>query len=152
MLKSLIQADIKEAMKQKNQDVLGVLRMVMAAVNAKEQEGFYKLGKEAVLTDEEMIGVISGEIKKRRDAIALFEQGGRPELAEGEKKEIAMLQKYLPEQLSVDELKSFIEAAIKNTGASSMKEMGKIMAELAPKTKGRAENSEISKIVKELLS
>lgn len=152
MLKQAIQADIKEAMKQKNQELVGVLRMAVAAINTKEKEKFYQLGKEEVLNDDEIIGVISSEIKKRRDAIALYEQGNRPELAEVEKKEIAMLQAYLPEQLSADELKKLVEASIAKTGAKEMKDMGKIMADLMPQVKGKAENAEISKIIKELLS
>jgi len=151
MLKQQIQANTKEAMKQKNQELVGVLRMAVAAINAKEKEQFYKLGKEVVLTDDEIIGVIAGEIKKRRDAIALYQQGGRPELAEVETKEIAMLQAYLPAQLSADELKKLVEASITKTGAKEMKDMGRIMADLMPQVKGRAENSEISKIIKELL-
>ncbi len=151
MLKQQIQANTKEAMKQKNQELVGVLRMAVAAINAKEKEQFYKLGKEVVLTDDEIIGVIASEIKKRRDAIALYQQGGRPELAEVETKEIAMLQAYLPAQLSADELKKLVEASITKTGAKEMKDMGRIMADLMPQVKGRAENSEISKIIKELL-
>ncbi len=164
MLKQKIQAHIKEAMKAHDELLLTVLRGAIAAVNSKQAEKRYALVKadaakteevlvaESTLTDDEIIGVISSEIKKRRDAIALYEQGGRAELAEGERKEIVMLQAYLPEQLSADELKKLIEESIAKVGASSVKDMGKIMADLVPKTKGRAENSEISKIIKELLN
>lgn len=164
MLKEQLQTDIKEAMKQKNQQVVEVLRMAVSSINVKEKEKRYKISKDdsemkeeeliqaSALTDEEIIGVVSGEIKKRRDAIALYEQGNRPELAEAEKKEIAILQKYLPEQLSPEELKKMVEESIKNVGASSVKDTGKIMADVMPKVKGKAEGSEISKIIKELLS
>ena len=164
MIKQQIQADTKEAMKAGNQELVSVLRMTVSAINTKEQEKRYalakadasiadeQLAKDSALTDEEIITALSSEIKKRRDAIALYEQGGRPELAENEKKEIAILQKYLPAQLSPEELRAIVEESVKTTGASSMKDMGKIMADLGPKTKGKAENSEISKIVKELLS
>ena len=104
------------------------------------------------MTDEQVLEVISSEIKKRKDAIALYEQGKRPELAEREKKEIDILKKYLPEQLSEEELRKLVSESIEKTGASEMKDMGKIMADLMPKVKGKADNSEISKIVKELLS
>ena len=164
MTKQQIQTDIKEAMKAKDSVSLEVLRMAVAAINAKQMEKRYKIlketpdkkeedaVKEAELSDEEVVGVISSEIKKRRDAIALYEQGGRAELATAEKAEIAVLQKYLPEQLSAEVLRKLIEESIKNTGASSIKDIGKIMADLTPKTKGKAENSEISKIIKEILS
>lgn len=151
MLKQQIQADIKEAMKAKDSISLEVLRMAISSINAKEKEKFYQLGQEAFLTDEEVVGVIVSEVKKRRDAIALYEQGGRPELAESEKAEIAILQKYLPEQLSGEELKKMAAAAVEKTGAKEMKDMGKVMAELAPQIKGRADGSEVSRIVKELL-
>ena len=163
MIKQQIQADTKEAMKAGNQELVSVLRMTVSAINTKEQEKRYalakadpdmaeeQLAKDSALSDEEIITALSSEIKKRRDAIVLYEQGGRPELAENEKKEIAILQKYLPAQLSPEELRKIVEESVKTTGAVSMKDMGKIMADLGPKTKGKAENSEISKIVKELL-
>ena len=105
-----------------------------------------------VLTDEQVQDVIISEIKKRNDAIALYEQGNRPELAERERKEIEVLKKYLPEQLSLDELKKIIEESVKKVGATQMKDMGKIMQDLMPKIKGKADNSEVSKIIKEMLS
>jgi|SRR3989344_5923026 len=164
MLKQQIQNDVKDAMKQGNQQVVGVLRMAVSSINAKEKEKRYKLSKEdseakeeellqaSQLTDDEVIGVLSSEIKKRKDAIVLYQQGNRPELARQEQDEITILQKYLPEQLSPEELKKLVGASITKTGASQMKDMGKIMADLMPKTKGKADNSEISKIIKELLS
>ena len=163
MLKQQIQNDVKDAMKQGNQETVGVLRMALSAVNAKEKEKRYKVSKDdsdmkeeellqaSALSDEEIITVLSSEVKKRRDAITLYEQGNRPELAEQEKKEITILQKYLPEQLSGEELKKIVEESVKKVAAQSMKDMGKIMGDLMPKVKGKADNSEISKIVKELL-
>lgn len=163
MLKQTIQAGIKEAMKAGDSATLDVLRMAVSSINTKVQDKRYALAKqkpemseedlakETELSDDEVISVLASEVKKRRDAIALYEQGGRPELAESEKKEIAILQKYLPEQFSPEELRKLVEESVKTTGATSMKDMGKIMADLSPKTKGKAENSEISNIVKELL-
>src|SRR3989344_5514413 len=153
MIKQQLQIDTKEAMKQKNQPLVDVLRMAMSAIQLKEKEQSYKT-KEAQkdLEDEQVIGVLSSEIKKRKDAIALYQQGNRPELADKEKAEIAMLQAYLPEQLSEDELKKLITESIAKTGATTMKDMGKVMADLAPNVKGKADNSEISKIIKQLLS
>lgn len=164
MLKQSIQKDASEALKSGDQLKAGCLRMLSASITTKEKEKRYKVSKqkadateqdlikESALTDEETIEVISSEIKKRRDAIALYEKGNRQELADKEKKEIEALQKYLPEQLSPEELKKMIEESISKTGAKEMKDMGRIMADLMPKVKGKAENSEISRTVKELLS
>lgn len=163
MLKKQIQSDSLSALKSPDHLSAEVLRMVLAAVILKEKEKRYKLSKEGIiaeeeeiakkseLTDEEVIGTLSSEIKKRRDAISFYEKGGRQELAEKEKREIGILQKYLPEQLSKEELLAIIKESIVKVGASSMKDMGKIMADLMPKIKGRADSSEVSKIIKSLL-
>lgn len=162
-LKQDIQAAVKEAMKAKDNATLTVLRGAIATMNAKQTEKRYKISKEAPdkteevlakeseLTDEEMLDALSSEVKKRRDAIALFEQGGRAELAESEKAEIAILQKYLPEQLSVEELRKLVAASIEKTGAKEVKDMGKVMADLQSAIKGKADGKEVSMIVKELL-
>jgi len=168
MLKQKIQSDSTEALKSGEQFRLGVLRMLLAAVITKEKEKRYKISKDPAfakasageeslvkasqLTDEEILDVISSEIKKRKDAIVLYEQGKRPELAEREKKEIEILKKYLPEQLSEEELRKLVAGSIAKVGAKEMKDTGKIMADLIPKVKGKADNSEISKIIKESLS
>lgn len=164
MLKEQIKSDTTQALKSGDHFVTETLRMLLAAVSAKEKEKRYKISKEkaglsdldlekqSALTEEEIQSTISSEIKKRRDAIVLYEKGNRPELAEKEKKEIEILQKYLPEQLSPEELKKLVEASIAKTGAKEIKDTGKIMQDLMPQVKGRAEGSEISKIIKELLS
>ncbi|OGZ66044.1 MAG: hypothetical protein A3D34_02585 [Candidatus Staskawiczbacteria bacterium RIFCSPHIGHO2_02_FULL_33_16] len=171
MLKQQIQNDSNEFLKSKNQFSLGVLRMALSTINVKEKEKRYKASKEnpglneedlvkkSELSDDQIIDVISSEIKKRKDAISLYQKGNRQELADQEKKEIEILQKYLPQQLSNDELIKLIKEAIDTTGAKELKDpsgrsgqvIGKIMAELMPKVKGKADNSEISKIIKELL-
>jgi uncharacterized protein YqeY len=153
MLKQEIQKDSVEALKAGEQFVLGVLRMLSASIQTKEKDKQYKTeDQKAELSDEEIIDVISSEIKKRKDAIALYEQGNRPELAEREAKEIEVLKKYLPEQLSEEELKKLVAESIAKTGATEMKDMGKVMADLNPKVKGKADGGQVSKIVKELLS
>ena len=164
MLKQKIQQDSTEALKSGNQVILGTLRMLLASVASKEKERRYKIAtenpdtleenlvKESELTDEQVLEVITSEIKKRRDAIALYIQGKRPELAQKEEDEIAVLQKYLPEQLKPEEIKKLVEESIANVGAKEMRDMGKVMADLTPKVKGKAEGGEVSKIVKELLS
>jgi len=164
MLKEQIKADTTNAQKTSNELVVGTLRMLLASITSKEKERRYKIAtekpdtseenlvKESELTDEQILEVITSEIKKRRDAIALYEQGKRPELAEKERKEIEILQKYLPAQLSLEEIKKLVEESILTVDAKEIKDMGKVMADLNPKVKGKAEVGEVSKIVKELLS
>lgn len=163
MLKEKIQGDLQEALKNKEEIKTSVLRLLSASISNKETEKRTKiwkqkpetrteqLEKESVLTDEEIIDVISSEIKKRKEAIELFSRGGRQNLADKEKKEAEILQSYLPEQLSEDELKKLIEQAIAKTGAKEQKDMGRVMAELMPKVKGKADSGSVSKIVKDSL-
>ena len=154
MLKQEIQNAVIQALKSGDQMSSGTLRMLLASVLTKEKEKKFKekLEEEAVLSDDEIISIIISEIKKRRDSIVLYEKGNRPELAAKEKKEIEILQKYLPEQISEDELRKIIAESVLKTGAKEMKDMGKVMADLNPKIKGKADGGEVSKIVKELLS
>jgi len=154
MLKQQIQTASMEALKSGDSFTLGVLRMLLASIQTKEKDKKFKekIEGEAQLTDEQVLEVISSEIKKRKDAIALYNQGNRPELAERESKEIEVLKKYLPEQLSAEELKKIVAESIATTGAKEMRDMGKVMADLNPKIKGKADGGEVSKIVKELLS
>ncbi|MCX6721129.1 MAG: GatB/YqeY domain-containing protein [Candidatus Staskawiczbacteria bacterium] len=164
MLKQDIQSAATKALKSGDQMVSGTLRMLLASIISKEKEKRYKISKEkpealedqlvkeSELTDEQIIEVISYEIKKRRDAIVLYEKGNRPELADKEKKEIEILQNYLPEQLSNDELEKLVQEAIAKTGSKEIKDMGKVMADLNPKVKGKADGGQVSKIVKEFLS
>lgn len=153
-LKEKIREDLNEALKAKEELKTSVLRLLSSAILNKEKDKRYKSGKaeDVSLTDEEIIEVVSSEAKKRKEAMELYEKGARPELAEKEKKEIEILENYLPEQLSVEELKGLVKEAVAKTGAKEPKDMGKVMAELAPKIKGKADGSMVSKIVKELLS
>ena len=163
-IKQQIQNNVKESLKSGDALVSGTLRMALAAIISKEKEKRFKISKEkpalkeeglvkeSELTNDEVINTLLSEIKKRKDAIALYEKGNRMELADKEKKEIEILQKYLPEQISAEELKKIVEESINKTGAKTIKDMGKIMADLMPKVKGKADNSEISKIIKDILS
>lgn len=162
-LKEKITQDLNNALKEKKEAELSVLRMLGAAITNKEKEKRFKaskmkpeigekdLIKESQLTDEEIIDVISSEIKKRKEAAALFEQGKRQDLAQKEKKEAEILKAYLPEQLSEEEIRKLAEEAIEKTGAKEQKDMGRVMAELMPRIKGKTDNTLVSKIVKELL-
>lgn len=162
-LKDKIQKDLKAALMEKKEAAVLALRMLGAAVINKEKEKRYKiskekpdlkeadLDKESRLTDEEILEVIASEAKKRKESIAEFEKGGRQDLVKKEKAELEVLQKYLPEQMSEAEIKKLVKEAIDKVGAKEMKDMGKVMAELMPKIKGRADGQLVSKIVKELL-
>ncbi len=164
VLKQQIQSDLNESVKGREELRSSVLRLLLSEINNKETEKRTKiwkekpkakveeLEKESQLVDDEIISVISTEIKKRRESIEFFEKGGKKEMADKEKKEAVILQKYLPEQMSEEELRKFVKAAIAKVGAKEQKDMGKVMAELMPKTKGKADGSLISKVVKELLT
>jgi uncharacterized protein len=163
-LKSQIQDNLKTALKEKKELELSVLRMLLSSLNNKETDkktkiwkekpdlAPEKIQKEAELKDEEIFDVIASEIKKRKEAIELYEKGGRQELADKEKKEIEILQKYLPAQMSEDEVKKIVKEAVKKSGAASVKDMGKVMGMITPQLKGKADMSLVSKIVKESLS
>ncbi|MBI4101421.1 MAG: GatB/YqeY domain-containing protein [Candidatus Nealsonbacteria bacterium] len=163
-LKVKIQENLKTAMKDGKAGEVSVLRMLLAALGGRETEKRTKiwkqkpdlkteeLEKESQLTDEEIIEAVANEIKKRKEAIELYEKGGRPELAEKEKKEFQILQGYLPEQLLEAKVRELVLEAVAKTGAKDVKEMGKVMAELMPKVKGKADASLVSKIVRESLA
>jgi len=162
-LKGNIRENLKEAVKNREELKFSVLRLLLAAIFNKEKEKRYKLSKEkpelsgeeleeeSQLNDEEVIEVISSEVKKRKESILEFEKGKREDLVEKEKKELDILQKYLPEQLSEEELQKLAKEAIDKTGAKEIKDMGKVMQEVMPKVKGKADGTLVSKIVKELL-
>lgn len=150
-LKEKIQTDFKETFKEKNEIKLSVLKMLRAEIGNAEIAKRAKMGKESLLDDEEITGVVSREIKKRRDAIEMYEKGGRKELAEKEKKESEILFVYLPEQLSEDEIRAMAKKAIEQAAAGGAKDFGRVMGILSKETKGRVDGSLVSKIVKELL-
>ena len=149
MLKQKIQDDLKAAMVARDEAKLSAIRMLKSALQYYEiQKG--GAGYEA--TDEDVVDVIGKEIKKRKESIDLYEKGGRQELADKEKAEVEVLQAYLPEQMSEDEVRTLVEEAIKQTGANSMQDMGKVMAALMPKTKGKADSGMVSNLVRQKLS
>ncbi|QRK08147.1 GatB/YqeY domain-containing protein [Archangium violaceum] len=143
-----IDADLKDAMRSKNELNTSVLRMLKSAIKYKEVEP----GATGPLDEAAILQVIGTLIKQRRDSIEQYKTGGRPELAEKEEAEISVLQNYLPKQLSPDELRAEVEAAITQAGAKSAKDMGAVMKLLTPKLQGRAEGRAISEEVKNQLS
>jgi len=162
MLKDKLQFDIKDALKTGNSQKRLVLGLVLSAVKTRELEKRGKLSKTesdtakleeaSRLNDEEIVEVLSSEIKKRKDSIEQYTKGGRPELAEKEQKEMDILMGYMPEQMSEDTIKTEVQKAIKDTGASGPKDMGKVIGVVMAKVKGKADGQMVSKIVKEELS
>lgn len=147
-LKEKINNDLKEALKQKDAFRLSVLRLLNSSIGNKEIE---KLKKEEGLSDDEIITVITNEIKKRRDSADIYTKAGRQELAQKEENELKILMGYLPEQLTDDELKNIVKEAIGKIGATGEKDFGLVMKEVLPKIKGRADGALVAKLVKELL-
>ena len=143
-----IDADLKDAMRSKNELNTSVLRMLKSAIKYKEVEP----GATGPLDEAAILQVIGTLIKQRRDSVEQYKTGGRPELAEKEEQEISVLQNYLPKQLSADELRAEVQAAITQAGAKSAKDMGAVMKLLTPKLQGRAEGRAISEEVKNQLS
>lgn len=145
-LRDQIPQDLKSALKNKNNLELTVLRMLQAALKNREIDNNKK-----ELTDEEVVSVIATEVKKRREAAKEFEKVDRPDAAAQEMAEVEILLRYMPEQMGEDEIRVLIAAVITDTGAEGMKDIGKVMKELMPKVKGKADGSLVNRLVKEAL-
>jgi hypothetical protein len=145
MLREKIGAEMRDAMKARDQARVGALRMLMAAVKNAEVELRHEL------SDEEVLGVVTKEAKRRKESIEAFEKGGRDDLVAKESAELAVLEAYLPEQLGEEELARLVDEAIAETGASEQKDMGRVMKALMPKVKGRADGTAVSTLVKSRL-
>ena len=144
-----ITTDMKSAMRDKNKIALNTLRALKSAItNAKIEKG----GIDSELAENEVINIIRKQIKQRQDSISQFEKADRAELAENEKAEISVLEKYLPAALSDEELISIVESTIAETGAESKKDMGNLMKVLQEKTGGRADGKKLSQEVMKRLS
>ncbi|TAN57199.1 GatB/YqeY domain-containing protein [Patescibacteria group bacterium] len=147
-LRENLDADFKSALKEKNELKLSVVRMIKAALmNAEISSG----GKGS-FDDAKIFDIIRKEAKKRNDSIAAYEQGGRNDLAEKEKQELAILQNYLPQAMAEDEIKALVQKTIADLGAGSTADFGKVMKEAVARAEGRADGKIISRIVKDLLA
>ncbi|MFA0758716.1 MAG: hypothetical protein KEFWMYNX_002020 [Candidatus Fervidibacter sp.] len=144
-LKERIDADYKAAMKVRDAVKVSVLRLLRSAIHNAE------IDRQRALTDDEILGVIQSEIRKRRESIEAFQQGGRADLAEREQAELAILEAYLPQPLSRAELEVLVRETIREVGALSVRDMGKVMAALMPKVRGRADGREVNELVRQLL-
>jgi uncharacterized protein YqeY len=147
---TVVNNDLKQAMSQRQELKVSVLRMLLAALNYKR----IALGKNVKgnLTEEQAIQVVQSEIKKRKDAINSYKQGGRQDLVDKETKELAILEKYLPKQLADEEIEGMIKEVIGTMKEVSMKNFGQIIGQVMSKVKGQAEGSKVSQIVKKVLA
>lgn len=138
--------DIKEAMKSQDKFRLTVLRMVKGAMQLEE------ISKKRELSDDEVIGIISKQIKTRKESNVEFEKGNRMDLVEQNNQEIDLLNEYMPEQLSLEEVLAIIDRAMDEVNPTSMKEMGKVMSIVTPLVKGKADMSFINQTIRERLN
>ena len=143
-------ADLKQAMKDKDKDRLRVLRSLKS--NLLEREISERKEGEATLSDEQSVEVLMKAAKQRKESIEQFEKGGRDDLAKSEKAELEIIQSYLPEMLSEDEIRDIAREKIEELGAGDMSDMGQVMGVMMGELKGKAEGSLVSKVVKEELS
>ena len=149
MLRDDINSALKDAMKSGDKRRVSTLRLVNSAVKNADIEARGQ-GK-AALSDDDLLGLLQKMIKQRQEAVELYEKGGRSELAAGEREEIAVISAYLPKQMSDDDVKAAIGAAIAETGAAGMKDMGKVITALKAKYTGQMDFSKASAQVKKLL-
>lgn len=150
-MKDKILQDIKDAMRSKDELKLSVLRMLSAAIHNKEIEKRSKSGKMEELVEEEVVGVVRSEAKKRRDAIAEFEKGGRRDLVDKEAAELKILEGYLPQELADEDIEKIVKEVVAGLGEVTPRDFGRVMGEAMKKTKGRAGGDRVSAAVKRSL-
>jgi len=141
-LKDRIQQEMKDAMRSGDKPRLGTIRLILAAIKQQEVDERIELG------DAEVTTILDKMVKQRRESISQFEKAGRDDLVKQEAGELTLIQEYLPEQLSEAEINTLIDAAMSDTGASSIKDMGKVMGQLKPKLQGRADMGAVSALIK----
>lgn len=141
-LKAQVSEDMKTAMRAKDSVRLGAIRLLQAAIKQREVD------ERIELDDSNVIAVIEKMLKQRRDSIAAYESANRHDLADVEKFEVTVLQTYLPQQLTEDEIKAILEKVVVESGAAGIKDMGKVMAEIKPLVAGRADMGKISGLIK----
>jgi hypothetical protein len=144
-IKDRLKTDLVTAMKARDELKVSTLRLVSSSIKNRE------IDERKELDDEGVLAVLTTAAKQRRDSIDQFEKGGRQDLADKEKAELVIIQEYLPQQLSKEEVAAFIKEAIAETGAAGAKDMGKVMKALMPKVKGKADGKLVNELVKEIL-
>ena len=150
MLRENIQNALKEAMKAQNMPEVNAVRMIIAGIKEKDVDARGKGNKEA--TDADLLSMMQTMIKQRRESIEMFISGGRPELAQKEENEIKIIERFLPKQLSQAEIEAVLKTVIAQTGATSMKDMGKVMGQLRAQYAGQMDFGAVSGMIKSLLS
>lgn len=145
-MKDELLQDLKEAMKNKDTLRKDTITMLRAAILQVEKDS------QKTLTDDEICAIVAKEVKKRKESVKEYEDAGRQDIADSLKQEVGILSKYLPEQLSQEEIVKLVEDAVKESGAASPRDMGKVMSILRPKTAGKADGKLVSDIVKEKLA
>lgn len=145
-MRDRILEDLKSAMKAQDKDVLSVIRMVKGAMQMEE------LNKKGPLTDEEMVTIISKQIKTRKESIVEFEKGNRTDLIEQTKKEIEILSKYMPEQMSEEEILKVIDEVFNIVNPTGIADLGKVMGQISPLVKGKADLGLVNKLIREKLT
>jgi uncharacterized protein YqeY len=145
-LRNRLDEELKAAMRSSDAMRRDSLRMVLAAVQRAEKEGKHELA------DDEMVGILTRELKVRRESVDTFRAGGREDLVAKEEAAIAVVSEFMPQPLSETELRALVEQAIAETGAASPRDIGKVMGWLSPKTRGRADGKVVSQLVTQLLS
>ena len=145
-LKERIFEDMKTAMRAKEKDRLMTIRSILAVIKQQEVDTREELG------DTEVLAILDKLSKQRRESISQYSEAGRDDLVAQEELELVFIQEYLPEPLTDDEILALVSEAIANTGASTMKDMGKVMAHLKPLTQGRADMGKISGLIKTALA
>lgn len=149
MLRDRFMSDLKEAMKAGDKDRLGTIRLIQAALKDKDIEA--RGAGKGPLGDEEILQLLQKMVKQRQDSVRLYHEGNRPELAAKEEAEIAVIAAYMPKQMDESEARAAIAAVIAETGASGMKDMGKVMGELKTRFAGQMDFGKASPLVKQLL-
>ncbi|GMQ63444.1 GatB/YqeY domain-containing protein [Vallitalea maricola] len=144
-LKIQLLQDMKSAMKEKDTLRKNTIQLVRSAILQEEKDNHVEL------SDDDVIKIISSQVKKRKSSLPEYEKSGRTDLVDDLKVEINILMSYLPEQLSDEELTSIVEKTIEEVGASSMKDMGKVMSAIIPKVQGKADNKKVSEIIRNIL-
>ena len=150
-LREKLSNDMKEAMKAGEKKKLATIRLMLSAVKEKDINSRTEGHDSALITDAGIMDVLTKMVKQRQDSITAFDQGGRPELAQNEKDEMTIIQSYMPKQMDEADAKAAVAEVIKAVGATSVKDMGKVMAELKAKFSGQMDMGKAGGIVKALL-
>lgn len=150
-IRTALNTAIKDAMKSGDKSRLSTLRLMTAAIKDKDIASRTEGHDSAVTPDSGLVELFAKMVKQRQESVAVYEQGGRPELAQKEREEIAVIQSYMPKQMSEEEAKAAVAAVIAAVGASSVKDMGKVMAELKSRHAGQMDMAKAGAIVKSLL-